>query len=543
MKKLLAFLLAAVFLLSMTACGNTESSKQSSDSSASQSGATDPGDSESSSQTASVPALPQENVDLLVYLQNFSPTVNEEPTEENPTVINSPRNIAKEYMDMYPNVSIEFYYGFNDNFEEEFSLLLNGGTCPDVMFSNSSNFLGSSYMAILTDYLNQPNQYEAGEPIWKDMYYDYMWASAQMSVDAKGNIIGVPYACHVPGTIGLWYNKELFSEYGVDGVPTTWQELCHVALQFKENGITGYAPWAGCASPKPDAWDFWSMLAPALSVGYDALDLDGDDVISVQEDLQAALEGWYYTQNNENVQNMFRLYKYKYDVVLDEGVEGIDYSIPWSEGKVAILEEGLWNVPREASNTKREFDYGIFLHPFVSTDTDITIDGVQVKLDDATKVRVAEKTESGPDRLNVSMCFYCIKPELQNRPEANLAYGVDYLKFITESENLSMVMEEKMGEGIGATRNCRVPGILYDWMRQPFNKTLVGTINVTGFPCGDTSTVRLSLLEQYVKNMITETEFFQQWDAECYANYMEYAEEQEFDASACDIYVPAGVTA
>ena len=108
MKKLLAFLLAAVFLLSMTACGNTESSKQSSDSSASQSGATDPGDSESSSQTASVPELPQENVDLLVYLQNFSPTVNEEPTEENPTVINSPRNIAKEYMDMYPNVSIEF---------------------------------------------------------------------------------------------------------------------------------------------------------------------------------------------------------------------------------------------------------------------------------------------------------------------------------------------------------------------------------------------------------------------------------------------------
>lgn len=80
-------------------------------------------------------------------------------------------------------------------------------------------------------------------------------------------------------------------------------------------------------------------------------------------------------------------------------------------------------------------------------------------------------------------------------------------------------------------------------MSQPFNKKLIGSINVGGFGAGDTGTVRNALLEQYVKDMITEEEFFLEWDKEWYVNIQEYAAEQNFDISGYEMYVPAGVDA
>ena len=43
--------------------------------------------------------------------------------------------------------------------------------------------------------------------------------------------------------------------------------------------------------------------------------------------------------------------------------------------------------------------------------------------------------------------------------------------------------------------------------------------------------------------MITEEEFFQQWDQEVYTNIHEYAEEQEFDISGYEEYIPSYVEA
>ena len=534
MKKFLALLLAVAMLLTLVACGGTSSENS--------------GNTVVDTGNFQAHEMPEGDVKLQVHLQCANPTINEEPTEENPTVFNSTRYIGDAYLALYPNVSLEYFYNFKSTDAptqiEEQTILVNAGTCPDIFFAWGNSLQGTGWLADVTSYIEgQPNQYEPGNENWTDMYYDYMWDADQMTRDAHNNIVSVPFFCHTPGTVGLFYNKALFEEYGITELPTTWQQLCDTALKFKENNITGYAPWTGNAAPQTGNWDFWSMLAPALAVGYESIDEDGDKIVTTQESLKAAIEGKYYAQNNECVQNLFRLYKYKYAVVEDNGVENIDYETPWVNGQVAILEDGLWRVPTEASNTERQFDYGIFLHPFVSTDTNIEIDGHKVVLDDASKVRVPEKTESGPDKLSLAVAYSLMKPELQNREEIVLDYAMDYLKFLSATENMNIVVEEMAGARVGATKTAKAPKVLEAWMAQSFNKALVGSINVGGFAAGDTVNVRNSLLEQYVKSMITEEEFFQQWDQECYTNFHEYAEEQNFDISGYDEYVPENINA
>lgn len=89
---------------------------------------------------------------------------------------------------------------------------------------------------------------------------------------------------------------------------------------------------------------------------------------------------------------------------------------------------------------------------------------------------------------------------------------------------------EETGSSLGATKTCAVPAGLAGWVTRPFPKPLVGGINVTGFS-SSTTEPKNKLLEQYVKDMITEEEFFRLWDEECWRDYNTYAEEQEVDTS------------
>ena len=201
---------------------------------------------------------------------------------------------------------------------------------------------------------------------------------------------------------------------------------------------------------------------------------------------------------------------------MDEGAENIDYEQFWVDGKVAMLQDGLWRLSGENSNTKRDFEFGLFVPPLVSTDT-------------YPEVRVPEYTEAGPYQPDLAVAWNIFKPELQERSEANFDYAADFLKYITSTDNISMMVDE-FSVQLGATKTCAVPALLNDWMKRPFAKSLVGTIQIGGFTAG-TNATRNALLEQYVKDMISEEEFFKAWDAEWWKDMNQYAEEQGIDVS------------
>ena len=522
MKKLLAGLLCAAMLLSLAACGGSgesTSSSQASDSSSSQ--AEDSGDS-----SAASVELPDEEVELKVYLHGFNPSINTEPTEENPNVFLSTTPIAEAYLEMHPNVTIEWVRSLiasaSDEHLEKMNILVNSGNAPDIFFAWGNAFANQGWLAELDEVLQTPNEYEEGNQKWIDQFPAYMWEADQMTQDAKGNTVAVPFTCHPGAAIAYYYNVDLFEQYGKE-IPTTWKELMDLGLFFKNEGYTGITSWAGEPKPSTGCWDFWASLAPAYAVGYESIDENGDEAVDTQENLKAAFKGMYYAQSNETVQEVFRQFKYKWTEVMDEGAENIDYEQFWVDGKVAMLQDGLWRLSNENSNTKRNFEFSMFVPPLVSTDT-------------YPDVRVPEYTEAGPYQPDLAVAWNIFKPELQDRTQANFDYAADFLKYLTSTDNISMIVNE-FAVQLGATKTCSVPALLTDWMKRPFAKTLVGTIQIGGFTAG-TNATRNALLEQYVKDMIPEDQFFKEWDAEWWRDMNQYAEEQEIDTSGWEKVEP-----
>lgn len=511
MRKFFAGLLCAAMLLSMAACGGAGgSSSQGGESSTQESG-------ENSSSAAS--SLPDGPVTLSINLHSWTPTLNTEPTEESPTVRLVGTTVLEQWLADKPNVTVEWHRNvvLNDatSARENMNILVNAGTAPDIFFAWGNFFNDQGWLCDLSDILETPNYYEEGNQKWIDQFPEYLWEADQMTMNVKGDKLAIPFSLYPGSSVAYFYNVDLFEQYG-KSVPATYQELCDTALFFKKEGYTGVAPWSGL--PKVDAsdWLFWSSLCPAYAVGYESIDADGDEVVNMEENLRAAFKGMFYAQPNENVQEVFRQFKYNKVEVLDQGWEGIDYTTPWVQGEVAMKLDGLWALAGEASNTGRDFDFDLFVPPLVSTDT-------------YDKVRVPEYTEAGPYEPNIEVAFNIMKPEIQNRPAANFDYAADFLKCMTATENISMFLEET-GSTLGATKTCTVPAGLSGWVTRPFPKPLVGSINVTGFSSTSTEP-RNKLLEQYVKDMITEEEFFKQWDAECWKDYNAYAEEQGVDVS------------
>lgn len=522
MKKLLAGLLCLVMLLSLVACGGAggSSSSQPSDSSSAS------GSSEGGEPSAASIELPDEELTLTVYLDSFTPSLNDEPTEENPNVFRSTTPIAEAWLELHPNVTLEWYRGLPmssmPELAEAMNILVNAGTVPDVFRCWGNSFQDQGWLAVLDEALQTPNEYEEGNQKWIDQFPAYMWEADQMTQTVKGETVAIPFTCHPGAAIAYYYNVDLFEQYGKE-VPTTWKELMDLGLFFKNEGYTGITSWSGEPKPSTGCWDFWASLCPAYATGYESIDENGDEIVDTQENLKAAFKGMYYAQSNENVQEVFRQFKYKWTEVMDEGAENIDYEQFWVDGKVAMLQDGLWRLSGENSNTKRDFEFDLFVPPLISTDS----------YEDA---RVPEYTEAGPYQPDIAVSWNIFPPALVDRSDAHFAYGVDFLKFITSTENISMMIDE-LGVQLGATKTCAVPATLREWMKRPFAKSLVGTIAIGGFGT-DTNTTRNALLEQYVKDMISEEEFFKAWDAEWWKDMNAYAEKQGVDTSGWEKVEP-----
>lgn len=177
-KTILSVFLALVLLVSLAACGGTSSEANGGN-----------GVINASNYTANT-TLPQEDVHLSVYLHSYNPSINEEPTEELPTVFNSSRYLIDTYTALYPNIEFEIYRALTvDNREsllEQMAILVNSSQCPDIFFSWGNTFQTQGWLADFNDALETPNQYEPGNERWKDMYYDYMWENGQMTVGHRG---------------------------------------------------------------------------------------------------------------------------------------------------------------------------------------------------------------------------------------------------------------------------------------------------------------------------------------------------------------------
>lgn len=455
-----------------------------------------------------------EEIELLVDMHGWMPTVNTEATAENPTVFLSPQNIADKFHELYPNITISWARtkpvgGLQSELAEWFTTQINAGTCPAIAFSWGTYFQDRDWYLPLDEYLATPNEFVEGNEKWSDMFPEYLWKSTDVA-DANGRVVAIPIALYAGPATGYYYNKDAFEELEL-AVPRTWEELVAASRALTEAGYTGIAPVSFLNRIQFPSWVEQFSVGPYIAAGImEETDYDGDGQVTTTEQLRGVKEGLYNPVDKPYAREMFLQLKRYYTEVLETGWDSTDYNDSWNQGKVGLKEDGLWNLQAENGNKERKCSYGVFAVPPISTDT--------------TEYAVeAQYTEKGPYQPGPDLQLNIMKDAVKDDP-ALLDAAVKFLKFMTTPENISALVLEQ-GSDIGAVKGSEVPPILAEWMDQPFAIT-----PKTNWPGAFTDEQNLALdsnMELWVKGSLTDEEFFakvneiQQQGADDYISKME----------------------
>ena len=161
------------------------------------------------------------------------------------------QKMANDYMAAHPNVVIEITVLENEAFKTKLTTVLQSGDPPDIFQSwGGGGFNEQVQAGLLKDITADLN----ADTAWKNSF-----APGALGVYSyQGKNYGVPWDM---GMVGFWYNKDLFTQAGIDAPPATWTEFLEDVQKLKDAGITPISIGEG------DKWPgmhFWNYLATRL---------------------------------------------------------------------------------------------------------------------------------------------------------------------------------------------------------------------------------------------------------------------------------------
>lgn len=411
---------------------------------------------------------------IIIDLGSLMPTANTTATVDHPEVIQASKYIIQDYVE-HKGVNIEWALDYGrssgDSVEKTtswYNIQINTDNCPLLGYTGLNLFQDMDYYVTLDEYLNRPNPYvAAGQPgsiHWKDMFYDYVWDNASIK-NIKGEIVAIPLLLSVGTQTGIYYNKNI-----IDGetytVPSNWDEFKNLVeiLKSGEGYSNPFVPTTSYTKAGLYQWALNFNIAPnVLKAMESIIDYDKDGKVTNLEVLRGVKEGFFDPREVGYAQSVYdECYTY-YSETLTKGWNNFDSATNWANGRVAMLENGLWNIPIENSNTGRKnigkFDYGIFCPPLA---------------DNVTFGEYAMETEYYDSFENVknpvSVGINIMKPAVEKNPEL-LETAIDLLMYLTTVENNSAMASEKggtMGAVKGSTYNTLVDDSKIGWKSQQF---------------------------------------------------------------------------
>jgi raffinose/stachyose/melibiose transport system substrate-binding protein len=156
------------------------------------------------------------------------------------------QKLADEYMAEHPNVKIEITV-ITDAFNDVLATNMQAGDPPDLFQTWGGG--------VLWQYADAGLVQDLTDALAEDGWGDTFLAAPMAVYRHNGKIYGVPWRF---GMVGIWYNKALFEQAGIEETPTTWNDFLQVVQQLKDAGITPLA------LGERDRWTghfWWSYLA------------------------------------------------------------------------------------------------------------------------------------------------------------------------------------------------------------------------------------------------------------------------------------------
>lgn len=140
-------------------------------------------------------------------------------------------DIVKQFESTHKNVKVETQAIQDGDFDGKLQTALQDpSSAPDVFFQR-----GGQKLRDMVDAGQLKDITKGLDPAVKKSV-----GSAIDATTVDGKLYGIPYAV-TPG--GIWYSKDLFAKAGIEGTPTTWDELKTVSISSKTRASLRL-PWA-----------------------------------------------------------------------------------------------------------------------------------------------------------------------------------------------------------------------------------------------------------------------------------------------------------
>lgn len=480
-------------------------------------------DNNSSNQASDIVINDGNPLTLLVDLNGLMPTTNTEPTEQQPTVFRSIQDIADEFCKMFPNVTIQWAYSkksFGD-WAMWMTTQISSNDAPDIVMMHGSEYSDRGWYENLNDIMEEPNvfieQGKRGSVHWKDQFPEYMWLS-DMTTDAANNICAVPVMCYPGSATAYYYNKEIFEELNLS-VPNDWEEFKDVCNKINEAGYVAVAPWSLNATPNIDVWDIQYSLGPTYAQKIiDQWDYDNNGYMTQNEQLRAVYEGVFYGQgkNIDNILSLYREVKNKYLNILQTGAASTEYQPLWTEGKVGMVEDGMWRVNEENVDAARKFDYGIFPTPLANSKT--------------SKYTSDYVMEEGAYNPPICESFNIVKLASEQKGEAHLLASKLFLMWLTVPENIDKMVDEQAGQYVGAVYDSIIPSEVVEFLKRDFPRT--PSCNWTTGVTVATQTKMSRYFQYWIADRYNNEKFFKNYDKELHQGCLDMINALNIDTSS-----------
>lgn len=260
----------------------------------------------------------------------------------NPATVDSFKSINVKFSEKYPNITVDMSV---DKTEDYWAT-----TMPTRLAA------GDVDIFLLQAFPNQVKDYMKGvdKASWQTMVENNQLLDltnqpflANYNLDtlkAAGEFNGKLYTL-ATGTYaftGMFYNKDLFTQYGVT-VPTTWSELVAACETFEKNSI-------GCMTS--GGKDVWPLMVAGWGVQQ-----------SFYPNSEAALEKLWSGEVKFNDEKSLMVWTRMQQLLtfMEEGVSGIDNTAApgrFASGKVAMYPAGTWDASNiVAANKDLNFGY------------------------------------------------------------------------------------------------------------------------------------------------------------------------------------------
>lgn len=280
--------------------------------------------------------------------------------------------VAAEWEKLHPGRRIRYQQLINTGSGEGewLKTQLLGGIAPEIVSQNAEiawQDVDKGWYVPLDEFMERPTPYVEGHPRWIDTFSNQALVGAKRAPDGKLYCISIDIV-----ETGLFYNKRLLKEAGVEKLPETWEEMYAAFDKIQKLHKIPMTATFNLASDWGQDIVF-EMLYHDLLPDMDLVPSSGDAEAYLGHYLDAKEAGFlftkgFFTRRDPRWREQYRIIK-EWRRYWAKEQKNTDPDRLFLTGRLAMYWNGSWFIRRMAKDPYVDFEWGVTYLPTITKAT------------------------------------------------------------------------------------------------------------------------------------------------------------------------------